>query len=59
MAKKEPSTVSAAHRLKRSDVKAESNTNGSEVQPGVMNVSLQVNKQSIISCFFFNSLHEL
>lgn len=41
VAKKEASAVSTAHRLKRGDLKAETNANGSEIQPGNVNVSLQ------------------
>lgn len=42
MAKKDPSAVNMAHMLKRSDTKTETHTNGSEVQPNIMNVLPQV-----------------
>ncbi|XP_036957234.1 protein 4.1-like isoform X7 [Acanthopagrus latus] len=41
VAKKDPSAVSMAHMLKRSESKTESHTNGSEVHPNIMNVSPQ------------------
>ncbi|XP_070758984.1 band 4.1-like protein 1 [Enoplosus armatus] len=41
VAKKEPSAVSVAHMLKRSDSKVETHTNGSENHPNIMNVSPQ------------------
>ncbi|XP_051272494.1 band 4.1-like protein 1 isoform X12 [Dicentrarchus labrax] len=39
VAKKDPSAVSVAHMLKRSDSKMETHTNGSEIHPNIMNVS--------------------
>uniref|UniRef100_A0A3Q3WF36 FERM domain-containing protein n=1 Tax=Mola mola TaxID=94237 RepID=A0A3Q3WF36_MOLML len=39
---KEPSAVSMAHMLKRSDIKPETHANGSEIHPNITNVSLQV-----------------
>lgn len=42
MAKKDPSAVNVAHMLMRSDTKTETHTNGSEVQPNIMNVLPQV-----------------
>ncbi|XP_054472154.1 band 4.1-like protein 1 [Anoplopoma fimbria] len=41
VAKKEASAVSMAHMLKRADSKTETHTNGSELHPGIMNVSPQ------------------
>ncbi|XP_022054740.1 band 4.1-like protein 1 isoform X2 [Acanthochromis polyacanthus] len=41
VAKKDPSAVSVAHKLKRADTKTETHTNGSEVHPNNMNVSPQ------------------
>ncbi|TKS71086.1 Band 4.1-like protein 1 [Collichthys lucidus] len=41
VAKKDPSTVSMAHMLKRSESKTETHTNGSEIHPNIMNVSPQ------------------
>lgn len=41
VAKKDPSAVSVAHLLKRSDSKTETHTNGSEIHPHIMNVSPQ------------------
>nr|XP_046240771.1 band 4.1-like protein 1 isoform X13 [Scatophagus argus] len=41
VAKKDPSAVSMAHMLKRSDTKPETHTNGSEIHPDIMNVSPQ------------------
>lgn len=41
VAKKDPSAVSVAHKLKRTDTKTETHTNGSEVHPNNMNVSPQ------------------
>ncbi|XP_030584910.1 band 4.1-like protein 1 [Archocentrus centrarchus] len=41
VAKKDPSAVSVAHKLKRVDTKTETHTNGSEVHPNIMNVSPQ------------------
>ncbi|XP_068578077.1 band 4.1-like protein 3 [Cebidichthys violaceus] len=41
VAKKEASAVSMAHMLKRADSKIETHTNGSEVHPGIVNVSPQ------------------
>lgn len=41
VAKKDPSAVSVAHKLKRVDTKTETHTNGSEVHPNNMNVSPQ------------------
>ncbi|XP_034540718.1 band 4.1-like protein 1 [Notolabrus celidotus] len=41
VAKKDPSAVSMAHMLKRSDTKTENHTNGSEVHANIMNVSPQ------------------
>lgn len=45
VAKKDPSTVSMAHMLKRSESKTETHTNGSEIHPNIMNVSPQVRQQ--------------
>uniref|UniRef100_A0A3P8U3H9 Erythrocyte membrane protein band 4.1 like 1 n=1 Tax=Amphiprion percula TaxID=161767 RepID=A0A3P8U3H9_AMPPE len=47
VAKKDPSAVSVAHKLKRADTKTETHTNGSEVHPINMNVSPQVNQQQL------------
>ncbi|XP_041638837.1 band 4.1-like protein 1 isoform X12 [Cheilinus undulatus] len=41
VAKKDPSAVSMAHMLKRSESKTENHTNGSEMHPNIMNVSPQ------------------
>ncbi|XP_069022737.1 band 4.1-like protein 1 isoform X7 [Embiotoca jacksoni] len=41
VAKKDPSAVCVAHKLKRVDTKTETHTNGSEVHPNIMNVSPQ------------------
>ncbi|XP_044038596.1 protein 4.1-like isoform X13 [Siniperca chuatsi] len=41
VAKKDPSAVSVAHMLKRSNSKTETHTNGSEIHPNIMNVSPQ------------------
>ncbi|XP_026202800.1 band 4.1-like protein 1 isoform X6 [Anabas testudineus] len=41
VAKKDPTAVNMAHMLKRSDIKTETHTNGSEVQPNIMTVSPQ------------------
>ncbi|XP_074524014.1 band 4.1-like protein 1 isoform X6 [Halichoeres trimaculatus] len=41
VAKKDPSAVSMAHMLKRSDTKTEHQTNGSEIHPNIVNVSPQ------------------
>ncbi|XP_041819047.1 band 4.1-like protein 1 isoform X2 [Chelmon rostratus] len=41
VAKKDPSAVSVAHMLKRSDTKTETHTNGSEIHPNIVNVSPQ------------------
>lgn len=60
MAKKDPSAVNMAHMLKRADTKTETHTNGSEVQPNIMNVSPQVrqrveeNKSSVYSMVVSN-----
>lgn len=57
VAKKDPSAVSMAHMLKRSESKTESHTNGSEVLPNIMNVSPQVNKrcgQTLFYCHLQN-----
>lgn len=43
VAKKDPTAVSVAHKLKRTDTKTETHTNGSEVHPNIMNTSAQVN----------------
>lgn len=42
VAKKDPSAVSMAHMLKRSDTKTENHANGSEAHPNIVNVSPQV-----------------
>ncbi|KAM3621922.1 uncharacterized protein V6R79_017854 [Siganus canaliculatus] len=47
VAKKDPSAVSMAHMLKRSESKTETHTNGSEVHPSIANVSPQ--KHGVIS----------
>lgn len=44
VAKKDPNTVSVAHKLKRADSKTETHTNGSEAHANVVNVSSQVNQ---------------
>ncbi|XP_063330858.1 band 4.1-like protein 1 isoform X3 [Pelmatolapia mariae] len=41
VAKKDPNTVSVAHKLKRADSKTETHTNGSEAHANVVNVSPQ------------------
>ncbi|XP_042078843.1 band 4.1-like protein 1 isoform X10 [Haplochromis burtoni] len=41
VAKKDPNTVSVAHKLKRADSKTETHTNGSEAHANVVNVSSQ------------------
>ncbi|XP_013885854.1 band 4.1-like protein 1 [Austrofundulus limnaeus] len=41
VAKKDPSAVSVAHKLKRVDTRTETHTNGSEVHPNIVNVSPQ------------------
>lgn len=41
VAKKDPGAVNVAHRLKRGDSRTETQTNGSEVHPHVLNVSPQ------------------
>ncbi|XP_029989561.1 band 4.1-like protein 1 isoform X1 [Sphaeramia orbicularis] len=41
VAKKDPNSVSMAHMLKRTDMKPETHTNGSEVHHGIMNASPQ------------------
>ncbi|XP_040889223.1 protein 4.1-like isoform X1 [Toxotes jaculatrix] len=41
VAKKDPSAVSVAHMLRRTDTKTETHTNGSEVHPNVTNASPQ------------------
>ncbi|XP_069570802.1 band 4.1-like protein 2 isoform X2 [Brachyistius frenatus] len=41
VAKKDPSAVCVAHKLKRADTKTETHTNGSEVHPNIMNVPPQ------------------
>uniref|UniRef100_A0A3P9BM51 Band 4.1-like protein 1 n=2 Tax=Haplochromini TaxID=319058 RepID=A0A3P9BM51_9CICH len=41
VAKKDPNTVSVAHKLKRADSKTETHTNGSEAHASVVNVSSQ------------------
>uniref|UniRef100_H3C167 Erythrocyte membrane protein band 4.1 like 1 n=1 Tax=Tetraodon nigroviridis TaxID=99883 RepID=H3C167_TETNG len=48
VAKKDPSAVNVAHMLKRTDSKPESHTNGSEIHPNIMNVSLQVKVDFIV-----------
>ncbi|CAG5984364.1 unnamed protein product [Menidia menidia] len=41
VAKKDPSAVNLAHKLKRADTRSETNTNGSEPHPNIINVSSQ------------------
>ncbi|XP_047438600.1 band 4.1-like protein 1 isoform X8 [Mugil cephalus] len=41
VAKKDPTAVSVAHKLKRADTKTETHTNGSEVHTNIMDVSQQ------------------
>uniref|UniRef100_A0A3B3B3X3 Erythrocyte membrane protein band 4.1 like 1 n=1 Tax=Oryzias melastigma TaxID=30732 RepID=A0A3B3B3X3_ORYME len=41
VAKKDPNTVSVAHKIRRSDSRTETHTNGSEVHSNVINVSPQ------------------
>ncbi|XP_037534606.1 band 4.1-like protein 2 [Nematolebias whitei] len=41
VAKKDPSAVSVAHKLKRADTRTETNTNGSEVDPDILHISPQ------------------
>lgn len=45
VAKKDPSAVTVAHMLKRTDSKPETHTNGSEIHSNIMNVSLQVKER--------------
>lgn len=49
VARKEASALSVAHRLRRDDLKSETNANGSEIQPENVKVSLQVNYYSSIN----------
>ncbi|XP_029989563.1 band 4.1-like protein 1 isoform X3 [Sphaeramia orbicularis] len=49
VAKKDPNSVSMAHMLKRTDMKPETHTNGSEVHHGIMNASPQPHSGPFLS----------
>lgn len=47
VAKKDSNAVSAAHKIRRSDSRTETHTNGSEVHPASIDVSPQVREEWI------------